>query len=182
MNALEQFELMEVEEMQEQQDTFKIDSMESLNWVFRKLNAYKAKEKEIKQLANKERNRIDSWEKGQLSTIENSISFFEGHVQTYHAKQLEADKDAKTISTPYGKSKTRSYQEVVDKQSEEVLLQYVIENEMDDCIKNSIKWDELKKKLKIVEISGTKTVVDENGQFVPGVYVKPASVSYSVEV
>lgn len=53
---------------------------------------------------------------------------------------------------------------------------------MDEFIKNSVKWADLKKSLKIVEISGEKVVVDENGQIVPGVIVKPESTSYFVEV
>jgi hypothetical protein len=33
-----------------------------------------------------------------------------------------------------------------------------------------------------VEINGEKVVVDENGQILPGVIVKPESTSYVVEV
>lgn len=95
---------------------------------------------------------------------------------------MAEDPKAKTISTPYGKSKTRKTKETTEKANEEVILQYVIENEMDEFIKNSVKWADLKKSLKIVEISGEKVVVDENGQIVPGVIVKPESTSYFVEV
>lgn len=182
VNALEQLELTEVEEMQEQEQRFEITDKESLNWAFRKVSALKSEEKEIKQLANVERDRINAWEQKELNPIHNSISFFEGLIQKYHAEQLAENPKAKTISTPYGKSKTRTSKEAPEKQNEEVLLQYVIENEMDEYIKNSVKWADLKKSLKIVEVSGEKAVVDENGQLVPGVYVKPASISYSVEV
>ncbi|MBT2615299.1 MULTISPECIES: host-nuclease inhibitor Gam family protein [unclassified Bacillus (in: firmicutes)] len=182
MNSLQQIELMEVEEIQSQETNFEITDINSLNWAFRKLTALKSKEKEIKQLANVERDRIAEWEKGELSSITNSTSFFESLITLYHAKQLAEDPKAKTISTPYGKSKTRKSKETPDKADEEVILQYVIENEMDEFIKNSVKWADLKKSLKIVEISGEKVVVDENGQIVPGVIVKPESISYSVEV
>ncbi|MBK5446041.1 host-nuclease inhibitor Gam family protein [Peribacillus sp. TH24] len=182
MNSLQQIELMEVEEIQSQETNFEITDINSLNWAFRKLTALKSKEKEIKQLANVERDRIAEWEKGELSSITSSTSFFESLVTLYHAKQLAEDPKAKTISTPYGKSKTRKSKETPDKANEEVILQYVIENEMDEFIKNSVKWADLKKSLKIVEISGEKVVVDENGQIVPGVIVKPESTSYSVEV
>lgn len=182
MNALQQIELMEVEEIQSQETPFEITDLNSLNWAFRKLTALKSKEKEIKQLANIERDRIAEWEGGELFTISNSLEFFENMIAVYHAKQLEADPKAKTISTPYGKSKTRRSSEAPEKQDEEKILQYVIENEMDEFIKNSVKWADLKKTLKIVEISGEKVVVDENGQLVPGVTVKPESISYSVEV
>lgn len=185
MNALQQIELMEVEEMEysDLQDTrFEITDLNSLNWAFRKLSALKSKEKEIKQVANVERDRIADWEKGELTSIHNSVSFFEGLVTAYHAKQLAEDPKAKTISTPYGKAKSRKSSESPEKENEEAILQYVIENEMEEYIKNSVKWADLKKSLKIVEISGEKVVVDENGQLVPGVTVKPESISFSVEV
>lgn len=174
--------MMEVEEIQSQETPFEISDLNSLNWAFRKLAALKSKEKEIKQLANVERDRIALWERGELSTIEGSVEFFENMISVYHAKQLESDPKAKTITTPYGKSKTRKSKEAPEKANEEEILQHVIENNMDDYIKNSVKWADLKKNLKIVEISGEKTVVDENGQLIPGVTVKPESISYSVEV
>lgn len=182
MNSLQQIELMEVEDIQTQDIKFEITDLNSLNWAFRKLTVLKSKEKEIKQLANVERDRIADWEKGELLSITNSVSFFDGLIQAYHANQLAVDPKAKTISTPYGKSKTRKSGEAPEKQDEDKILQYVIENDMDEFIKNSVKWADLKKSLKIVEISGEKVVVDENGQLVPGVNVKPESISYSVEI
>lgn len=182
MNALQQIELMEVEEIQSQETPFEITDLNSLNWAFRKLTALKSKEKDIKQLANIERDRIAEWERGEISTISNSLEFFENMISVYHAKQLAEDPKAKTISTPYGKSKTRKSKEAPEKENEDAILQHVIENGMDDYIKNSVKWADLKKSLKIVEVSGEKVVVDENGQIVPGVSVKPESISYSVEV
>ncbi|MRX70876.1 hypothetical protein GJU40_01675 [Bacillus lacus] len=185
MNPLQNLELVEVEDinsLSQEERKFEITDLDSLNWVFRKVSALHAKQKEIKQLADVERERIADWERGELSTITNSLSFFENMVKVYHMQKLAEDPKAKTISTPYGKSKTRKSAATPEKQDEEKILQYAIENEMDECIKNSVKWAELKKVLKIVEISGEKVVVDNNGQMVPGVTVKPESISYSVEV
>lgn len=185
INSLQQIELMEVEDIESfasQDNKFEITDINSLNWVFRKLSALKSKEKEIKQLADLERDRIDQWENSEMAPINNSLHFFESLIAVYHAKQIADDPKAKTISTPYGKSKTRKSSETPEKANEEEILQYVIENEMDDYIKNSVKWSELKKSLRIAEISGEKVVIDENGQLVPGVTVKPESISYSVEV
>lgn len=182
MNALQQNELVEVDQLQDAEQQFEITDINQLNWAFRKLSALKSKEKEINQLANVERDRIAEWEKGELISVHNSITFFESHVQRYHAEQLAADPKQKTISTPYGKSKTRKSKEAPDKANEELLLDYVIQNDLAEYIKNSVKWADLKKSLKIVEISGEKVVIDDTGQIVPGVTVKPESISYSVEV
>lgn len=183
MNSLQAIELAEVDELQvAEQQQFQISDLESLNWVFRKLTALKAEEKKVTTLANVERDRITQWEQSELTSVHNSISFFETHIQRYHAEQLAADPKQKTISTPYGKSKTRKSKETPDKENEELLLDYVIQNDLAQFIKNSVKWADLKKSLKIVEISGEKVIVDEDGQIVPGVTVKPESISYSVEV
>ncbi|HFU7087182.1 TPA: host-nuclease inhibitor Gam family protein [Bacillus cereus] len=182
MNALQQNELLEVDQLQDAEQQFEVTDINQLNWAFRKISALKAQEKQITTLANDERERITEWEKNELKPIHNSISFFETHIRRYHMEQLAEDPKQKTISTPYGKSKTRKSKEAPEQKNKHDLLQYAIENELDDCIKNEVSWTDLKKKLKIVEISGEKVVVDENGQIVPGVTVKPESISYSVEV
>lgn len=182
MNSLQQIELVEVDELQAAEQQFEITDMNGLNWAFRKISALKAKQKEITTLANVERERINEWEQNELKPIHGSISFFETHIQRYHAEQLAADPKQKTISTPYGKSKTRTSKAAPEQSDKETLLQYAIENELDDCLKTEVKWADFKKKIKIVEISGEKVIVDEDGQIVPGVTIKPESISYSVEV
>ncbi|MFP7446592.1 host-nuclease inhibitor Gam family protein [Bacillus infantis] len=185
MNLLQQNELLEVEDvnaLSPEERKFEIVDINSLNWVFRKVSALKSKEKEIKQLANAERQRISDWERGELSSITGSLEFFENMVAVYHAQQLEKDPKAKTISTPYGKAKSRASKAAPEKVDESAILQFAIENGMDDCLKTSLKWTDFKKSLKVVEIAGEKAVVDADGQIVPGVSVKPESISFSVEV
>jgi sulfur carrier protein ThiS len=163
-------------------EMFKVNDLDSLNWVFRKVSALKAKEKEIQKLANVERDRINRWETNELRPLKNSLEFFEMLVAEYHQKVLEEDPRAKTISTPYGKSKTRKSKETTDKQDEKILLEHVLESEMYDFVKQSLSWGDFKKTLKIVDVSGEKVVVDINGQIVPGVTVKPESIKYTIEV
>lgn len=183
MNQLQQMEVeVDVNPISDEESRFVVTDLSSLTWVFKKLKKEKDKEKEIKQVAAEQRQEILEWERSELSTISNRVEFFENMISQYHAKQLEADPKAKTISTPYGKSKTRKSKEAPEKGNEEAILQHVIENGMDDYIKNSVKWADLKKSLKVVEVSGDKVAVDENGQLVPGVSVKPESISFSVEV
>ncbi|MFJ6263210.1 host-nuclease inhibitor Gam family protein [Rhodococcus erythropolis] len=182
MNALQQNELLEVDQLQDAEQQFEVTDINGLNWAFRKISALKAKEKEITTLANVERDRITQWEQSELKPIHNDISFFKTHIRRYHMEQLEADPKQKTISTPYGKSKTRKSSEAPEQKDKEQVLQYAIENQLDDCLKTEVKWADFKKKLKIVEISGEKVIVDEDGQIVPGVTIKPESISYSVEV
>ncbi|MEB8860935.1 host-nuclease inhibitor Gam family protein, partial [Bacillus cereus] len=79
MNALQQNELLEVDQLQDAEQQFEITDINGLNWAFRKLAALKAKEKEITTLANVERDRITQWEQSELKPIHNDISFFETH-------------------------------------------------------------------------------------------------------
>lgn len=177
MNQLQAHEL-ENWDVEEEQQRFQITGMDSLNWAFRKLSALKAKETEITKLAKAEKERIEHWEASEKATISNDIQFFESLINEYHAEVLRADPKAKTLSTPYGKSKSRMSKAQPDKADEAAILKYVKENEMDEYIKPTLKWADFKKSL---TIAGDK-IVDENGQIVPGVTIKPESISYKVEV
>lgn len=183
MNLLHEYEVNEFEEKQEDvKQRFQITDLDSLNWAFRKLSAYKAREKEITDLAVKERARIDSWEQSEKKKIQDSIEFFEYLINEYHAQVLEQDPKAKTISTPYGKSKARKSKARPKKFDEAAILKHVVENDMKDYIKPSLKWAELKKSLQIAEIDGKLVAIDENGQVVPGVEVETEQTKFSVEV
>jgi hypothetical protein len=182
MNVLQEFELQELENQEELKQRFQITGIDSLNWAFRKLSAYKAKAAEVEQLAKAERERIDRWEEEQKKSIQQNIEFFEQLIQEYHAKVLQEDPKVKTLSTPYGKSKARKTKAQPEKADENLLLQHVKENGMTEFIKESIKWGDLKKTLQVVEVNGKQVVIDENGQVVPRVVVKPESITYSVEV
>jgi Bacteriophage Mu Gam like protein. len=181
MNLLEMYEIEEVEK-QEGKPRFEITDLNSLNWAFRKLKAYKAKEKEIEEVAQNERDRIDAWEEEEKKKIQDSIKFFQGLINEYHMKLLAEDPKAKTLSTPYGKSKARTVKAQPEKADENAILQHVLNNGMDEYIKPTLKWGEFKKNLKLVEVDGKKVVVDENGQIVPGVIVKPEETKFTVEV
>lgn len=185
MNKLQEVELAEMEYMKEtdsEATKFEINDMDSLNWVFRKLAAYKSKSEETKLLAEKERLRILSWEQGELSAMKNSVEFFESMIAQYHMKQIALDPKAKTISTPYGKSKTRASKASPENVNKEELLKHILDNDMRKYVKEDVKWADFKKSLSIVEKDGVPVAIDENGQAVPGISIKPESVSYSVEV
>jgi hypothetical protein len=186
MNKLQEVELAEMEYMEaadSESTKFEINDIDSLNWVFRKLAAYKSKSAETMQLAEKERLRISSWEQGELSAVKNSVEFFESMIAQYHMKQLELDPKAKTISTPYGKTKSTTSKASPDKQNEELLLSFVEENKLPFVeTKKSLKWGDLKKTLQIVEKDGQQIVIDEDGQVVPGAVVKPQSTTFKVEL
>ncbi|EJV41773.1 host-nuclease inhibitor Gam family protein [Bacillus toyonensis] len=176
-------ELVDIERLQEEDSGFKIVDIDGLNFAFRKINALKHQEAEVMALANKERERINKWVEKQLLPINNSISFFESHAKTYHQREFANDPKKKKISTPYGSVKTRTSKEAPEAADKDLLLEYAIENDLDEAIKSEIRWAEIKKHLKVVEVAGEKVVIDvSSGQIVPGVIVKPESIAFSIEV
>ncbi len=104
-------------------------------------------------------------------------------IADYHAKVLAEDPKKKTLSTPYGKSKSTTSKAQPDKVDESQLLQFVEENELPfvETVKK-LKWGDLKKTLQVVEKDGEQIVIDENGQEVPGVTVKPQTTTFKVEI
>jgi Bacteriophage Mu Gam like protein len=182
MNQLHEYELFELEEVeQEEQRRFEITGLDSLNWAFRKIAALNTKAEDITALAKAEHERINEWEKREKDSIAKSLERLESLVTEYHMKVLEQDPKAKTLSTPYGKSKAASRKAQPEKLDEKQILSHVVENEL-PYTEPKLKWSDLKKNLRIVEKNGFEVVVDENGQVVPGAAVKPAGITYSVEV
>lgn len=183
MNELQKVELLEVENTeQSEKELFQITDMNSLNWVFRKLAALSAKEKDVKQLADAERERINDWENRELISLHNDKNYFESLVSAYHAKQLEENPKAKTLSTPFGKSKSRASKPQPKPVDKDKLLQHVKATGMTEFIKEEVKWGDFKKLLHIHEADGQPVVIDENGTIVEGVEVEPSSLSFKVEV
>ncbi|WP_096201921.1 host-nuclease inhibitor Gam family protein [Bacillus sp. FJAT-45350] len=190
MNPLQQAEMQEIEAIdftdQEQaseiKERFKIESLDQLNWAFRKISAIEAQKKEIQKLAQAEMERITAWEESELKGIQGSMDFFTFLIHEYHQKQLEENPKQKTIATPYGKSKARSSKEAPEASDKHKLLEHIKSAGLTEYIKEEANWGDFKKELQIIERDGVKVIVDENGQEVPGVKVKPETISFKVEV
>lgn len=184
MNQLQVNEFDELNQFDTEEKTvFVIKDLEGLNWAFRKLNAIQAAIKEKKQLADAEKQRIDEWYKKSTAPLEMDVEYFENLITQYHAQVLLDDPKQKSISTPYGKVKSTTSKAQPEKKDEQALLHYVKANELPFVeVKESLKWGDLKKKLTVIENDLGSYVVDENGEIVPGVEVKPMQVTHKVEV
>lgn len=186
MNKLQEQELFELEEQQqEERKVFVITDLNGLNWAFRKMSAIQAKMNEVKQLAQAERDRINAWEKEECKSFESDLAFFGHKITEYHASVLAQDPKAKSIKTPYGVAKSITSKAAPEKADESALIEYSKTNELafvEVKTTETLKWAELKKTLSVVESNGAYVVIDENGQVVPGVTVKPETVSFKVEV
>lgn len=109
LNALEKYELEELEAsevLKDESHGWKIDSLESADWAFRKIAALKKANKEIYQLADKERERIAEWETKETQSNQDSIDFFEHKLADYLRELRKNDPKVK-IKTPHGTVSTR---------------------------------------------------------------------------
>ncbi|KEI15787.1 host-nuclease inhibitor Gam family protein [Clostridium haemolyticum] len=176
MNALLKNEIKEMNEViQEQVTTFKVDSLESANWCFRKIRALKEQIETNKALADAERFRIDSWEKkeneGALSTIE----YFENLLKTYFSQEREKNQKFK-LSTPYGKVSTRKSKKWIY-EDEEKIKNWIKDNGYDELIRIKEELDKtaLKKAFK-------EGIDKSTGEIVPGIEIRTEeTVSIKVE-
>lgn len=167
----------------EEKPRFEITDLGSLNWVFREqLIPLKAEIERNNALAAAEMERVKKWldevNRGPLD----SVKYFEHLVQDYHHRLLLQDPKQKTLSTPYGKSKSRASKASPEQVDKDSLTSYIVENGLDEFIKNEVKWGDYKKTLSIAEVDGVQKVFDGTGQEVPGVIVKPESIGFSVEI
>ncbi|MFJ3386290.1 host-nuclease inhibitor Gam family protein [Lysinibacillus sp. NPDC086135] len=186
MNLLQEAELHELYEMPPQEkQLYVITDINGLNWVLRKINAANAKLNEIKSLADAERERINAWEKKVSAGLISDVDYFEQKVIEYHSHVLANDTEQKSIVTPYGRVRSITNEAQPERIDDEVLFDYVVTNQLPYVEVNTsrkLQWGELKKTLKVVQHGNEQIVVDENGQAVPGVTVKPRTTTFKVEV
>ncbi len=177
----------ETVEVEEEKEAFRITDDGSLHWTFRKMRELQGEIIKKEALAQadyarieEEKKLVDEWVESETKPFRQSIEHFEQLVKEYHLQLLKDDPEQKTLSSPFGKSSTRRSAAQPDKGDEDKLLAYAKENELTDLIKveESVKWGDLKKKLKVVG----SNVVDENGEIVDGAKVKPETITCKVEV
>lgn len=183
MNEYLQRELEELENFdEERKKAFEINNLESLTWAFKKLASINAELKEKEHVANAERLKIDEWLKSASEPLKHSKDFFEYNIKSYHERELANNPDKKSISTPYGKVKSTTTQAQPSVSDKARLLDYAKSTHVELVeVKEDVKWGELKKRIHIDEFAGDLVIVDEYGQLVPGVEVKPKNTTFKIE-
>lgn len=185
LNALQLAELEEIETLQteEQQEElrqrFRIENIDQLNWALRKLAAIKAKENEVRRLADAERQRIAEWEQKELAALERDRSFFEGLVQEYALTQREADPKWKA-STPYGRVSFRR-QPAKWQYDDQKLLEYLKASGRTEFvrIKEEVNKADLKRALKVQD---GRAIDPETGEIVPGIVIEEQPEKLVIDV
>lgn len=171
MNALEKYEIEELEQSNilDENQTWKIDSLESADWAFRKISALKKVNEEINKFADKERKRIDEWETKETQSNQDSIEFFEHKLADYLFQLRKTDKKAK-IKTPHGTASTRKQPDSWEYRSDAIeKLKELGLNEFIET-KESVKKADFKKAVTVLE---NGSVVSPDGEIIESVKVIP---------
>lgn len=176
MKPLEQV-LVELDQIEEQQEVFGVVDLESAAEAQRRIAYFEERKAEIDAIIEKQIapflekiEKIKAWgEQAKVEFIEKQTHYsnhLEQYLRTEIQKQIDAGKKAKkTIKLPYGKISLKSQQPEFQKNDEE-LLPYA-KGAGYAKMSWSVDWAGLKKSCTVVN----GKLVDENGEFVPGVSV-----------
>lgn len=177
MNALLAVEL---EELEQEEQRFTVETPEQANWALRKIRALQAKINEAKELAQAEVDRIDQWLADETGKAEDSIAFFTGLLEEYHRAEIERDPKAKTIKLPYGQLQMRAQQPDFQR-DDKVLIEWAQEADPQFVVPQPPKldWAGLKKKL---IVQGEIAVNTDTGEAMPGIVVEHREPKFSVKV
>jgi phage host-nuclease inhibitor protein Gam len=178
MNAYQLNEFEEIEMVE--RERFQVNNIDQVNWAFRKIAALKAKQAEVKELADGEMHRIMKWFETETAKLTDNIAFFEGLLTEYALNQRATDPDFKKASTPYGTVKFRK-QPAKWIYDDETLLHSLKANGLDDLIR--VKEEPNKAEIKKRLVHGAGVVADpETGVQIEGVKVEEQPDAISVEV
>lgn len=148
----------------EEREDFKIDSLEKAVWAFKKLKAISTKEKEIKNIAEKEMEPIIKWRDEELAQYKKDKEYFNYLLEEYYRSERAKDSKFK-LSTPYGKA-TSSTRETYFYDDEEAIINYCTENNI-EAIREKRELDKNNFKKLLPGGINLKT-----GEVVPGVRVE----------
>lgn len=158
-------------------ERYKIKNIDGANWAFRKLRAVREKEAEIRDLMNKEIERIQNWAKTELDALIVSTNFFNFLLEEYYREQKALDPKFK-LSTPYGKVSSRKLQPKWIYEDDKV-IPWLLENDKELVrVKYEPNKTDIKKKYQIV---GSQ-VVTENGEIVEGITIEEQGDSITIKV
>lgn len=187
MNELDNLELEEfdsIEEGTDQQESnrFEIQDLDTANWAFRKITAFKKRIQEKEALAKAENERINNWLESATKSDKNSITKFEQMLIAYYQKNREQDGKFK-LTTPYGKLTSTSRKPIVTVTDEDKALMFVSKHNP-KAVETIYKYNknELKKLITVVEKeNGFLTAVNEDGEILDFIGLENQSDSYKVK-
>lgn len=176
MNELQAQELENIE----QDERFEVTDLDSANWVFKKLDAITTIENEINELADKEIERIKSWQEKEVEKLQGSKDYLQSLVIEYF--RIEKEKDSKfKLNTPYGKVTSRKGSKVIQVSNEQEVINQLEQRGFDNYVKvtKKLSQSDIKKDFNVTE---NGTLIDANGEVLEGASIVEKPTSYTVKV
>ncbi|SFJ82666.1 host-nuclease inhibitor Gam family protein [Thermoflavimicrobium dichotomicum] len=176
-----QISLEEFLEQQEQvNERFVVDSDEKANWVLRKLKHLQKKKQENIALAEAEIAKINAWLEHVNGDLDSQIQFFEDHLAEYAERLRQKDSKFKSMKLPNGRFGFRK-QPAKWHYDEKVLLNQLKENGRNDLIriKEEIDKQAIKKQFKVID---GRVIDPETGEVINGVTVEEQGEKLKIEV
>lgn len=161
-------------------DRFVIDSLDAANWAVKKIAVHAAKVAEAEAFVQRERDRLTVWLDGERTKALESTSFLAGLLRRYHEDRLAEDPKAKTIHLPAGDLTARKGPDRWDI-DEPTFLTWAQDNLREDVIRRRVEVDRQALKRAPYRVTVSGTVVDPDGEVIPGVTVTEGEVRYSVK-
>lgn len=162
-----------------------VHDLASLDKAFKKIAAKKAENQQHIDYANAEIKKITEWLSEVTKPNNSDIEYIESLITNYHKRVLEEYPKKKTLSTPNGKSKSRTTKKSPYIKDGEALLRAVKrlgDNDFVD-VKESVKWGYLKSKIHVVELEGGEVVfTTDDGQVLEGLDLKEEETDFKMEV
>lgn len=149
---------------------FKVTNEREADWALRKLAQRRRQAEANRELAEAERERIDTWLAERNAELQADCEFFEGHLAAYHAQILVKDEGRKTIKLPGGTLKARKRPDGVEVTDE--FIPWALDNNRNDLVR--VKHE--------VDKNAVKQAVLKDGEILTGVDVVKGDLTFSVEV
>lgn len=165
---------------EEARQRFRITTEDLADWALRKVARLRAEKQARRELAQREIGRIQEWLDRELAKLDRDERFFVNALVDYHRLVLATNPRAKTLSLPHGTVKARVVGASPTLVDESATLAWA-ENARPEVVKvkKSLDWAGLKKLL-AVDPDEVHCVDPTTGEVVPGVTVKPETVSFTV--
>ena len=168
------------EQEQVNEEGFIVDNEQKANWALRKIKELQQEIEDNTRLAEKEIDKIKTWESQQNKSLGDSILYFEGLLHDYATRKRAEDPDFKSMSLPNGRIGYRKQQPRWS-YDDETLIKYLERTELDELIRVSKAPNkaEIRKQFEVV---GDKVINAETGEVVEGIEIehRPEAFNWSV--
>lgn len=161
---------------------WRIDDERGAEWALRKLARAEAHLDEIHLQAEEWTRRITEWAADVKAGPERDAAFFRAHLEWWARRRRDEDPDAKSVRLPSGEVSTRETRAAVEIADPAAVLAWARDRYPDLVrVREDVQVSTLRGAVAISDDGHVRTS-NEAGDEVPGVAVRPASISVSVKV